>query len=87
MRQFVDNTFDPLYKNTVAADFTLKVIEIDGKPIHLQLWDIAGQERLGGIPTLFCRNASGAFVVCDLTRFETLQNAAEWKVQIDQRVV
>ena len=25
--------------------------------------------------------------MCDLTRFETLQNAAEWKVQIDQRVV
>ena len=35
VRQFVDKTFDPLYKNTVAADFTLKVIEIDGKPIHL----------------------------------------------------
>lgn len=51
--------------------------------IRLHLWDIAGQDRLGGISKLFCRDAAGALVVTDIKDSKTLENAVTWKEQVD----
>jgi len=32
---------------------------IDGKPIRLQLWDIAGQERFNAVSKMYLRGALG----------------------------
>lgn len=49
----------------------------------MHLWDIAGQDRLGGISKLFCRDAAGALVVTDIKDPKTLENAVTWKEQVD----
>ena len=61
----------------------MKVIKIEDISIRLHLWDIAGQDRLGGISNLFCRDAAGAIVVSDITEPNTLENAVSWKNQVD----
>ena len=43
--------------------------------MKLQLWDIAGQETFKFLSKSFYENAVGAFVVTDLTRWETLGTA------------
>ena len=86
VEQFVHHRFDPVYKSTVACEFALKILTIDGHAIRLQLWDIAGQDRLGGISKLFCRDAHAAIVVCDLTKKQTLTNTVAWKQQVDSHV-
>ena len=35
--------------------------------------------RIGGINKLFCRGASGAVVVCDITNKESIDNTSIWK--------
>ena len=39
----------------------------------LNLWDIAGQDRLGGISKLFCRQAAGAIVVTDIENKQSFE--------------
>lgn len=42
--QYVHKKFDEKVRPTIGCDFSTKLKNnIDGKPIRLQLWDIAGQ--------------------------------------------
>ena len=43
------NTFKEVHEPTIGVDFHLKTMEVDGKTISLQLWDIAGQDSFGSI--------------------------------------
>lgn len=51
------------------------------------MWDLQGQDRaVGGINKLFCKGASGALVVADITDNESIENTANWKRQINEHV-
>lgn len=76
VNRIVYNTFTEKYKATIGCEFGLKIIEINGEPVRVQLWDLAGQDRLGGISRLYCRDANGALVVTDATREGTLEQAS-----------
>ena len=42
--QYVHKKFDEKVRPTIGCDFSTKVKNnLDGKPVRLQLWDIAGQ--------------------------------------------
>ncbi len=85
VNRFVQNKFDPNYKATVACDFSMKILKVDEMELRLQLWDLVGQDsRVGGINKLFCRNALGALVVCDISNRESIEATIHWKEQVDQ---
>ena len=60
------------------------MMEVKGTKVKLNVWDIAGQDRLGGISKLFCRHAAGAIVVSDIVQEDTLEDVIEWKEQVDR---
>lgn len=87
LRRFVYNTFSSHYKSTIGVDFALKVIQqTSDLVIHLQVWDIAGQERFGSMTRVYYKDAIGAFVVYDVTRPKTFENVVKWKNDIDSKV-
>lgn len=86
VNRIVYNTFSEKYKATIGCEFGLKIIEINGESVRIQLWDLAGQDRLGGISRLYCRDANGAIVVNDITREGNLKQACAWKSSVDENV-
>lgn len=86
VNRIVYNSFSEKYKATIGCEFGLKIMEINGESIRVQLWDLAGQDRLGGISRLYCRDANGALVVSDVTREDTIEKAALWKSSVDDNV-
>ncbi len=38
---------------------------------------------VGGINKLFCKGASGALIVADITDQDSIENTANWKKSID----
>jgi Ras-related protein Rab-2A len=54
------------------------MINIDGAPIKLQVWDTAGQESFRSITRSYYRGAAGALLVYDITRRETFDHLASW---------
>ncbi|KAG6500551.1 hypothetical protein ZIOFF_040399 [Zingiber officinale] len=66
--QFTDKRFQPVHDLTIGVEFGARMINIDNKPIKLQIWDTAGQESFRSITRSYYRGAAGALLVYDITR-------------------
>ena len=84
VNRYINNTFSNKIPATVAWEYSVKEVDIEHTKVKLNIWDIAGQDRLGGISKLFCRNATAAIVVSDIVQEDTLEDAIEWKEQVDE---
>ncbi|KAJ0408435.1 hypothetical protein ATCC90586_008373 [Pythium insidiosum] len=84
IRRFVSKDFSDEYVSTIGADFVEKVVDYDDNlRLHLQLWDIAGQDRFAKLTRAYFRDAKGALIVCDITRENTIDAVVTWKNEID----
>jgi len=80
VKQYVDGTFDELYKPTIGADFLTKDITIPNLgQLKLQIWDTAGQERFRSMAKSFYRGADACVLVYDITDIKTFENLDMWK--------
>jgi small GTP-binding protein len=91
VKRYVNDVFTTRYKSTIGADFAYKTIfktitELeDGKEVSknykitLQLWDLAGQERIGTQVNVFYRQTDGVLCVSDVTRDTTKNQVLLWK--------
>jgi small GTP-binding protein len=88
IRKYVTDVFDDKYIGTLGTKVTKKRVLIEQPEINydltLAIWDILGQKEFQRIQNMAYRGAKGAFLVCDLTRKETLDNLQEWSNAIKQ---
>ena len=84
--RIVSNNFSENYRPTIGCEFGFKVLELKEETVRVQLWDLAGQDRLGGMSRLYCRDAHGVIVVCDITHAETIEKTVKWKGQVEEYV-
>jgi len=77
--RYIENKFNMNTKSTIGSDFLSKELEIDGRPVTLQIWDTAGQERYQGLGTSFYRGADGVMFVFDYGRKKTFDELPNWK--------
>jgi small GTP-binding protein len=54
------------------------MMQIDNRPVKLQIWDTAGQESFRAITRSYYRNTAGVLLVYDITRRETFQYLESW---------
>ena len=85
--RFLGKGFASNYLMTIGADFAVKQLAMDGKPIKFQIWDLAGQERFGSVRSLYYSGSHGALMVFDVTRAETFNNLMTgWVEEIRKHV-
>ena len=60
----------------------------DLAPISLSILSfiVSGQERFRSMTRSFYKMASGAFILCDVTQHDTLDQAIAWKRDVDEKV-
>ena len=87
IRKFIFNEFSEIYVSTIGTEVTKKDLGLDYEgnshgqkryEMSIAIWDIIGQKEYRSLISRFYKNASGALVVCDLTREETFQNLRNW---------
>ena len=78
IRRYVDSEYIPEYKITVDLDFKQKQMSLGDGKLNLQLWDVPGNERFGGLTSVYYKYSHGAIVTFDLARRETFLSAAAW---------
>ena len=84
VQRYVNSKFSDTYKSTIGVDFANKRIKWDDNTfISLQLWDLAGQERLGTQIKAHFRETDGVICVYSVTDGETFNQAMAWKNLID----
>lgn len=78
IKKYVFDTFDDKYIATIGTKTVKKELIVDyfGKSLNLTLmiWDIIGQKEYRNIQTMSFEGTSGALVVCDSTRPESLDS-------------
>ncbi|CAG0891850.1 unnamed protein product [Cyprideis torosa] len=83
-RRFADDTFCDGHMTAIGVDFNFRTIELDGKPIKLQIWDTKGQERFRAINSSCYRGAHGIIIVYDCTDQESFTNVRQWLEEIER---
>ena len=84
IKKYVHDIFDGAYVATIGTKVTRKEMLIrkpeDDLEYHLKLtiWDILGQHTFTSVKATAYRGATGALLVCDVTRPETLMHTKNW---------
>jgi len=76
--QFTDSRFRNDHDLTIGVEFGAKLVTIDNKSIHLQIWDTAGQESFKSITRGYYRGAAAALLTFDITRRESFKSLENW---------
>jgi len=68
----------PLYSATQGVDVSTIIFYTNHGPIKLNLWDTAGQEKLGGLREGYYIGAHCAIIMFDVTSRITYKNVPKW---------
>lgn len=71
-------------KMTIGVDFSAVKVSLRDENVTLQLWDFGGENRFRFILPGYCKGASGALLVFDLTQDYTFNSLPEWLELIRQ---
>jgi len=83
VKRFVDETYDESTPATIASDFMTKKILVDGRTIKLQIWDVAGLEKLRSVIPAYYRGARGIILLYDISNKDSFLNLDRWLEQIE----
>lgn len=72
IRRFVEGRFEEKYLSTIGVTVSRKIVHRETSQIQMLIWDLAGGEKFSGYRANYLRGASGALIVMDLTRPDTL---------------
>ncbi|TGZ63086.1 hypothetical protein CRM22_007082 [Opisthorchis felineus] len=78
LRWFLAGNFKEESLHTIGVEFGTKVVQVDGKPVKLQIWDTAGQERFQCVTRSYYRGAAGALVVYDVNDRGSFNSVRKW---------
>ncbi|NJK35739.1 MAG: GTP-binding protein [Oscillatoriales cyanobacterium SM2_2_1] len=85
IRRFVDRSFSDQYLSTLGVKISRKTLVLAPVTLNLVIWDIEGSTRFKEVAPSYLQGASGAVLVGDLSRIETLHNLRD-HVALYQRV-
>jgi len=77
IRRFATGFFEEDIKMTIGADFSVKMVEVEGKKVTLRIWDFAAEERFRSLLPHFIRGANGTIIMYDIIDTKTLEVISE----------
>ncbi|GAB4327580.1 MAG: hypothetical protein Kow0069_34510 [Promethearchaeota archaeon] len=84
--RFAHGFFQEQYKMTIGVEFAVKLMELSGYKVKLQVWDTGGQERFSYVRPLYYRGAMGALVLFDVTNRESFEHVPNWLEEVRENV-
>jgi small GTP-binding protein len=80
IRRYVEGVFSDEYLSTVGVKVSQKLLDIypangeEAIQLKLMIWDLEGHTRFKPIAKSYLQGASGALIVADITRPDTVEN-------------
>jgi small GTP-binding protein len=75
IRRFVDRQFSDQYLSTVGVKISRKLVE--SVNLQLLIWDLEGHTKFKSIAPTHLQGSSGAVIVADVNRIETIERLKE----------
>ncbi|RUS85655.1 hypothetical protein EGW08_006601 [Elysia chlorotica] len=80
--QYANHEFHVHHVTTLGVDFRVRLIEVDGRTIKMQIWDTAGQERFLAITKQYYTRAQGCLLVFDICSRSSFESLAKWLLYV-----
>ena len=74
IKRYTDGGFDENSQSTSGANYSQKPLVIENKPIKLDLWDTAGQEKYRSLGRHFYKDAYIVCLVYDITNSQSFED-------------
>lgn len=74
IRRYVDKAFSDKYLTTIGVKISKKRLQLEAGECELMIWDIEGATRDKAIPQSYLHGASGAIIVADINRDESIRH-------------
>jgi small GTP-binding protein len=84
VNRLINGHFSREASPTIGCDYRSVVLEIEGEPVKLQIWDTSGQERFRSIAKSYFRHAVGVVVVYDITDRRSFDDLSSWLNDVHQ---
>jgi small GTP-binding protein len=84
VRRYIEGSFSDKYLSTIGVKISRKTLARETYQLNLIVWDLAGGEEFEGHDRNYLRGASGALLVCDLTRPETTDILQKYARQMNE---
>ncbi len=84
--QYTKKKFEPDRQMTIEASFRTKKLNINEKPLVLNLWDTAGQERFHSLALVYYRDADAAVLVFDVTDRTSFDRVQNWVQELHKNI-
>ena len=84
VRRFVHGIFSDSYLTTIGVKIDKKIIETEGGPLSVIVWDLSGEDEFNQVRMSYLRGAAGYLLVSDGTRPATYHKALELKARADE---
>ncbi|MFO7618780.1 MAG: Rab family GTPase [Thermoplasmata archaeon] len=80
VKRFVTGKYDEKYISTLGTMISKKYIKEPNTDINMtmMIWDVSGQREFQRIHAAAFKNATAGFVVCDMTRPDTISRLPDW---------
>jgi small GTP-binding protein len=84
IKRYTEGIMDPRVVATIGFDFKVRILEIGGRRITVQVWDTAGQERFCVITKSYLRGADGIILCFDVTNRFSFDHVRVWMESIEE---
>jgi len=76
--RYSENRYEENMKNTIGVDLKTKIVNIGTKPVKVQFYDTAGQERFRALAPSNFHKADIAILVYDISNRESFDRLNDW---------
>ena len=84
LKRLIHDNFDDNNELTKGVDFFSKTLILNGQEYNFVMWDFAGQSQFKQILNDFVDGSIAAFVLFDLSRFNTLEGVEDWIKKLNE---
>ena len=78
INRYLTGVFKSDSKMTIGVDFHIKLVEVEGKKVKLQIWDFAGEKRFKFLLPSYAIGSSGGIFMFDISRYSSLLKLGDW---------
>lgn len=78
INRYLTNKFHENLLATLGAAIHIKLLEVEGGKVTLQVWDFGGEYKFKFLISPYAQGSSGGIFVFDLTNHESLINITNW---------
>jgi small GTP-binding protein len=86
INRFYYGSFNSLAAPTIGAAYVKSRVDVNGKPVYINIWDTAGQEKYSDLIPMYLRESNVVIICFDINEADSLQKVQHYRNVLSQSI-